>query len=145
MSPDIAAAREGRTIDFNEVVAFSRQQAMANRNGNLLIEGVGGLMVPLDADHTVLDWITTLKVPSLVIAGSYLGTISHTLTTLHVLTSRNLDIAGVVVSESAVRGAPLDETVASIARFVDVPVIALPRLAGPSAGDAAFAQIASLL
>jgi dethiobiotin synthetase len=145
MSPDIAAAREGRAIDFNEVVAFSRQQVMANRNGNLLIEGIGGIMVPLDADHTVLDWITTLKIPSLVVTGSYLGTISHTLTALHVLSARNLDIAGVVVSESETSGAPLDETCASIARFLDRPeVIALPRLAGGTTDHPAFARIASL-
>jgi dethiobiotin synthetase len=144
VSPDLAAQREGRAIDFNAVVAFSRQQAMANRNGTLLIEGIGGIMVPLDADHTVLDWITTLKIPSLVIAGSYLGTISHTLTALHVLTSRNLELAGVVVSESEVSGAPLEETAASIARFVDVPVIALPRLVEGGAGHPAFARIVAL-
>jgi dethiobiotin synthetase len=145
ISPDIAAAREGRAIDFNEVVAFSRQQVMANRNGNLLIEGIGGIMVPLDADHTVLDWITTLKIPSLVVVGSYLGTISHTLTALHVLSARNLDIAGVVVSESETSGAPLDETCASIARFLDRPeVIALPRLTEGAMEHPAFARIAAL-
>ncbi len=62
-------------------------------------------MVPLDDTHTVLDWMTALRIPVLLVAGSYLGTISHTLTALHVLAQRNLDIAAVVVSESEVGGA----------------------------------------
>ena len=69
-------------------------------------------MVPLDESHTVLDWMSALRIPVLLVAGSYLGTISHTLTALHVLAHRNLDIAAVVVSESSAPGAPLDETVA---------------------------------
>ena len=81
---------------------------MLSAPGVIFIEGVGGIMVPLDQTHTVLDWMSALRVPVLVVAGSYLGTISHTLTALHVLAQRNLDIAGVVVSESAVPGASLD-------------------------------------
>jgi dethiobiotin synthetase len=84
--------------------------------------------VPLDQTHTVLDWISALRIPVLVVAGSYLGTISHTLSALHVLAQRNLDIAGVVVSESTVPGASLDQTVAAIARFaVAIDVVGLPR------------------
>ena len=106
MSPDIAAAREGRAIDFNEVVAFSRQQAMANRNGNLLIEGIGGIMVPLDADHTVLDWITTLKrFPVLWWSEISRHHQPHAHGAACNQPRANLDIAGVVVSESEQRAA----------------------------------------
>ena len=73
--------------------------------------------------------MSALRIPVLLVAGSYLGTISHTLTALHVLAQRNLDIAGVVVSESAAPGASLDDTVATIARFaVPIDVIGVPRL-----------------
>ena len=44
----------------------------------LLIEGIGGIMVPLDARHTVLDWMNALDLPLLLVAGSYLGSLSHT-------------------------------------------------------------------
>jgi dethiobiotin synthetase len=126
-SPDLAAKAEGRSIDFGKLVEFSR--AAAYSRGTSLIEGVGGIMVPLDQTHTVLDWMSALRIPVLLVAGSYLGTISHTLTALHVLAQRNLDIAGVVISESAAPGASLDETVATIARFaVPIDVIGLPRL-----------------
>ena len=56
LSPDLAAQKEDRQIDFDALVAFSRQ-AIKAAPGVLLIEGVGGVMVPLDDRHTVLDWI----------------------------------------------------------------------------------------
>jgi dethiobiotin synthetase len=127
LSPDLAAAREGRALDFKAVVEFSRRAAAGR--GLVLIEGIGGIMVPLDQTHTVLDWMSALRIPVLLVAGSYLGTISHTLTALHVLAQRNLDIAGVVVSESAAPGASLEDTVATIARFAaPIEVVGLPRV-----------------
>jgi dethiobiotin synthetase len=127
LSPDLAAQHEGRVLNFSELVHFTRDVLSAP--GTIFIEGVGGIMVPLDQIHTVLDWMSAVRVPVLVVAGSYLGTISHTLTALHVLAHRNIDIAGVVVSESAAPGASLEQTVAAIARFaVSIDVIGLPRL-----------------
>jgi dethiobiotin synthetase len=127
LSPDLAARAEGRAIDFNALVEFSRDAAYGR--GTVFIEGVGGVMVPLDRTHTVLDWMSALRIPVLLVAGSYLGTISHTLTALHVMAQRNLDIAGVVVSESMAPGANLDDTVATIARFaVPIDVIGVPRM-----------------
>ena len=127
LSPDLAARAESRSIDFGALVEFSR--GVVYDRGTILIEGVGGIMVPLDMTHTVLDWMSAIRIPVLLVAGSHLGTISHTLTALHVLAQRNLDIAGVVVSESTAPGASLDDTVATIARFaVPIEVIGVPRL-----------------
>jgi dethiobiotin synthetase len=145
LSPDMAARREGRAIDFAAVTEFCRA-AMAARRGHLFIEGIGGIMVPLDTRHTVLDLITQLRLPLLLVAGTYVGTISHTLTALQILTRRNLDVTAVIVSESQGSAAPLDETVATIARFSDsIDVIGIPRLADAAASHPAFAAIARLL
>jgi dethiobiotin synthetase len=144
LSPDIAARREGRTLDFDAVVEFSRR-AIDGQSGMALIEGVGGIMVPLDDRHTVLDWMVELRVPVVLVAGSYLGSISHTLTCLDVLQRRELRVPVVVVSETSGSAVPLDETVASISRFAaPVPVIGLPRLAS-RALHPAFGEIAKLL
>jgi dethiobiotin synthetase len=144
LAPDMAAAAEGRALNFEAIVAFSRQAAAGD--GLVFIEGVGGIMVPLDATHTVLDWMSALRVPVLLVAGSYLGTISHTLTALHVLAQRNLDIAAVVVSESQAPGAGLDDTVGTIARFADaIDVIGIPRLISDAGSHPAIARIAALL
>ena len=124
LSPDMAAARGGARIDLAEVVRFCRAL------GEVLVEGIGGVMTPLNDRDTVLDWIAMLGCPALLVAGSYLGTLSHTLTAIAAMRARRTAPLAIVVSES--EDAPsLDETVASLARHVDEPIIALPRIAGP--------------
>jgi dethiobiotin synthetase len=145
LSPYMAARCEGRTIAFLEVVEFCRR-AMAARRGVLLIEGIGGVMVPFDDRHTVLDLMSMLRIPIVLVAGSYVGTISHILTALEVLARRNLDIAGVVVSESEASAASLEDTVATVQQFADtLDVIGIPRLPPNTPDYPAFAQIAGLI
>jgi dethiobiotin synthetase len=145
LSPDLAAAREGRTIDFDELIAFSRR-AVDGTNGLLFIEGVGGIMVPIDSRRTVLDWMAALNIPLLLVVGGYLGTISHTLTALGVLAQRGLKLAAVVVCESERNPVEIGDTVASIARFTDgVEVVGLPRLPAGIVDHPAFARIAAQL
>jgi len=145
LAPDLAAAREGRSIDFETLIAFSSLAIKAS-TGILFIEGVGGIMVPLNGNRTVLDWMAALNIPLLLVVGGYLGAISHTLTALDVLAQRKLKIAAIVVSESERGTVELDDTVASITRFSnDVGVIGLPRLPGGLNEHPAFAQIAALL
>ncbi len=145
LSPDLAAAREGRPLDFEALVAFSRKAADATK-GMLFIEGVGGIMAPLDGHHTVLDWMAALQAPLVLVVGSYLGTISHTLTALDVLSGRKLKIAAIVVSETDRSAVALDDTVSSISRFsADVDVIGLPRSPGGLSDHPAFAEIAKRL
>jgi dethiobiotin synthetase len=139
LSPDMAAAREGREIDLAAVVGFCRE-AMAKAE-LLLIEGVGGAMVPINAQATVRDWISALDIPVILVAGTYLGTISHTLTTAEALAARDISIKAVVLSESQDSPVPPAETAAAIGRFLAAPVFILPR------GDsgAAFADLAAWL
>lgn len=125
LSPDMAAARERRSIPFDALVATCR--AADAQSDVTLIEGIGGVMVPLDERHTVLDWITALGAPALLVVGSYLGTLSHTLTAAAALRQRGVALLGVVVSESELQPAPAEETAAVIARFVAAPVVVLPR------------------
>jgi dethiobiotin synthetase len=145
LSPDLAARAEGRTLDFNALVRFS-DQALAQTRDFLFIEGVGGVMVPLDDRHTVLDWMSALRIPLLLVGGSYLGAISHALTALHVVAGRKLEIAAVAVSESEPPGAALDDTVATIARFAaPIEVIGVPRLAPGTGPHPAIARLAQLI
>ena len=145
LSPDMAARLEGREIVFDEVVAFTRR-AMAERRGMLLIEGIGGVMVPLDDRRTVLDWMSLLRIPIVLVAGSYVGTLSHTLTALEVVARRNIDIAAVVVNESENSAASLSDTIATLRQFVGgIDIVGLPRLAVDAADHSAFADLARLL
>jgi len=133
LSPDMAAAREGRTVPFDDLVRFCRER-VAGHDGDTLIEGVGGVMVPLDETRTVLDWVAALELPALLVVGSYLGTLSHTLTALQALRVRGCAVAGVVVSESEDQPVPLSETIATLRRFEPgIPIGSLPRVPAESA------------
>lgn len=145
LSPDLAAAREGRRIDFDELVEFTRA-AINAATGPLFIEGVGGIMVPLDGRRTVLDWMSELNIPLLLVVGGYLGTISHTLTALDVLAQRKLAVAAIVVCENRRDTVELHDTVASISRFAgSIGVVGLPRLPAGINHHPAIARIAALL
>lgn len=142
LSPDMAAEKEGRSLDFNALVGFS-QSALASGNDAVLIEGVGGIMVPLDRSHTVLDWMKALDIPVLLVAGSYLGSISHTLSAAAVLRQHDIKLAMIAVSESEGSGVDLDETGGTISRFVrNVGIVALPRKVNASDTEAALGFIA---
>jgi dethiobiotin synthetase len=143
LSPNMAARAEGRSVDVDALVAFCRQAiAHAAADGAaIVIEGVGGLMVPLDERRTVLDWLARLRIPALLVTGSYLGAISHTLTCLEVLRGRGLPVAAVVVNESegGVALAATAETIAAFARPTEV--LALPRAAGGAERAALYERV----
>jgi dethiobiotin synthetase len=140
LSPDMAARRENRSIEFDALVTFSRN-AIAGAKDLLLIEGIGGVMVPLTETHTVLDWIAALNIPLVLVAGSYLGSLSHTLTCLDVLARRGLAVKAVVVNETPGSAVSIDGTVETISNFSGtIPVIGMQRMPNMSAG--AFGRIA---
>lgn len=142
LSPDMAAAKEKRAIDFDALVAFS-QSAMASSSDFTLIEGVGGIMVPLDRTHTVLDWIKALNIPVLLVAGSYLGAVSHTLSAVAVLRQNGCSLETIVVSETAGSGVGLDDTAGTISRFArNVGIVAVPRAINTSTNESPFGLIA---
>src|SRR5690606_14405184 len=118
-------------IDWSALLAYCRRaidRARSERDAVTLIEGIGGVMVPLDAKHTVLDWIAELRIPALLVAGSYLGTLSHTLTAAGMLAARGCALAGVVVVESPAQPVTPDETAATLRRFLaPAPIIVVPR------------------
>jgi dethiobiotin synthetase len=146
LSPDMAAAREHRKVPFAALVAHTQAAIHDAVDGLLFIEGVGGIMVPLDERYTVLNWMSTVKLPVILVAGSYLGTISHTLSALDVLHRRSLLVGAVVISETAGSPVPLAETVSAIARFANpVKVLGISRTAGPDPDPAAFGELAAAL
>jgi|SRR5579859_2814166 len=131
LSPDMAAAREGRAVPFDDLIRFCRA-TLDGPADVALVEGVGGIMAPIDERHTVLDWVAALEVPALLLAGTYLGTISHTLTALATLGTRGVPVAALILSESPDNPVPPAETAAAIARFAPgLPILHVPRLAGP--------------
>ncbi len=131
LSPDMAARREGRSIDFEELISFCEEGRKGDHDVTV-IEGVGGLMVPLDDQHLVRDWMVRLNQTApleiVVVVGAYLGTVSHSLTTLSALREVELAPKVVVVSERDPGPVSLDETMETIARFApEVNFLGMPQ------------------
>lgn len=144
LSPDMAARAENKAIDLQAVVDFCRV-AIAGNDGALLIEGIGGIMVPLDARHTVLDLMRLLNLPLILVAGSYLGTLSHVLSAQDVILRHALDLRAIIVSETEGAPVPLDATLATLANFAKAPLLGLRRQVPARQNDAVFQNLAELI
>lgn len=96
-SPHIAARAESKKIDIDTIIAaYEKIQSSSKR---LVIEGAGGVMVPLNEHHFVIDLIEALQAKVILVSKNYLGSINHSLLTASVCRSRNLDILGWVFND----------------------------------------------
>ncbi|WP_426012089.1 dethiobiotin synthase [Caulobacter sp. DWR2-3-1b2] len=134
LSPNIAARLEGQTLILDDMVIDALNRAAEVRDGLLLVEGAGGVMSPLTDHETNLDMISALGAPVLLVAGSYLGTISHVLTALVALGGAGARVAAVVMSESP--DAPdLSQTARALTPFLGAtPLFLAPRAESWDAG-----------
>lgn len=96
VSPHLAAELAGRRLDPAELLAAARS-AGAQADA-LVVEGVGGVLVPLTPDYAVRDFARDLGLAVIVAARPGLGTINHTLLTLEALGAVGLDVTGVVLT-----------------------------------------------
>lgn len=96
LAPSVAASLEGLRIDPRRIHnAFHR---LAGRHDFMIVEGAGGIMVPLAPGYSFLDLAQELGLPVLVVARPSLGTINHSLLTVNALKERGLTIAGIVIN-----------------------------------------------
>lgn len=124
LSPHYAAALSGTRVNRELLVATAR--AAAADADALVCEGVGGLLVPLADDYSVLDLAQTLGLPLLVVARTGLGTINHTLLTVAAARAAGLDVAAVVMTPWA-DPEPIEESNrATVERLAGVTVCGLP-------------------
>ncbi len=89
MSPHAAAKIDNVTIDLAEII-------MPKTNNNLIIEGAGGLMVPLNDKDLIIDLIKKLNVEVILVTQNYLGSINHTLLSLESLKARKIKVKGII-------------------------------------------------
>ncbi|TDE29272.1 dethiobiotin synthase [Flavobacterium ranwuense] len=95
MSPHAAAAIDGVTINLDSI-------KVPSTSNNLIIEGAGGLMVPLNDDSLVIDLIEKLKAEVILVSRNYLGSINHTLLSVEALQNRNIPIKGIIFNGNPV-------------------------------------------
>ena len=97
LAPGVAAAQEGMPVDLGRVAASLRE--LAGRYDYFVVEGAGGLYVPLiDTSFLVLDLIRWLRLPLLVVARAGLGTINHTALTVMAARQAGIEVAGIILN-----------------------------------------------
>lgn len=121
LSPHLSAQYCGTEIDMGSLLRPIKARANSR---SWIVEGAGGVLVPLNARRFMIDLIAGLGLPALIVAGSQLGTINHTLLTLTALRSRLIPAAGIVLT-----GQPNTDNRRSIETYGNVPVLGeIPRL-----------------
>jgi dethiobiotin synthase len=139
-SPHLAARIEGRPVDLDTICRCA--ETLLARHDAVIVEGAGGVMVPLNESRTMLDLMAALALPVLVVAANVLGTINHTLLTLSALRAAKLECLGIVFNQPDEPAAD-DEFIRrdnpeTIARFGEAAVLGkIPHVGGLAAGSAA--------
>ena len=110
IAPAVAAMKEDRQIDFDFLA--DHIQRLSSECELLIVEGAGGLLVPLDEARTFADLAQHLEMTVLLVVASRLGCINHAALTLEVFRHRGLDVLGYVLNEG-LGGEPSDESRAS--------------------------------
>jgi dethiobiotin synthetase len=134
LAPAVAAERAREPLEWGAIDAAIEK--MAGDAEVMIVEGVGGVMVPMDSKNTFLDVAAWLKLPAIVVARPGLGTINHTLLTCMALRSRKVRVAGVVINRYPPETPPMAEETnpRAIEKWGKVPVLCLvPEVAGPMA------------
>jgi dethiobiotin synthetase len=123
LAPSVAAALEGKKIQVSRIMHAYR--TLLRRHDFMIIEGAGGIMVPLARNYLYLDLARSIGLPVVVVARPGLGTINHTLLTVAALGERGISIAGVVINYSDDRKPGLAEETSpgAIEKISRVPVL----------------------
>ena len=129
LAPLVAARAEGRQIELEPILERTRE--LEREHEILLVEGAGGLLVPLSDDLDVAGLAAVLALPLLIVARAGLGTVNHTLLTIEAARARGLEVAGVVLNGDGDEST--DDNPALIEARSGARVLArIPRLADPA-------------
>jgi dethiobiotin synthetase len=111
LSPHASAALDGVQIKLSDFT-------LPHTSNHLVVEGAGGLMVPLNEHDVLLDLIQQLQIPVILVSRNYLGSINHTLLSFDALKQRNIPIAGIVFN-----GEPNPASESFIENYTQLPVL----------------------
>lgn len=126
LAPAVAAQQSGKTLRYEEILGGCRE-AMAG-GGVGVVEGIGGLRVPLADGREVLDLVADLGVPALVVSRSGLGTLNQTALTVNALERRDVPVHGVILNQYAGEGLAERTNPPVIESMTDCPVWTLPPI-----------------
>ncbi|KAF4533742.1 hypothetical protein B566_EDAN005792 [Ephemera danica] len=129
VAPHLAAAEEGRRIDFAPILTACASARA--RVGLLIVEGVGGFRVPLDVDRDSADLAVALGLPVILVVGLRLGCINHALLSAEAIVARGLTLAGWVANTLEPNMARIGQNIETLRARLPAPLLgALPWVPG---------------
>ena len=124
VAPHIAAKLENKKLNSQLVVKKTKSIITKKLlTSHILIEGVGGLMVPLNEKETYLDLLIQWNHPVIVVVGMKLGCLNHTLLTINILKEKNIPIVGFVANQIDPNMLSYDENLSYLVNNLDVPLL----------------------
>ena len=136
IAPHLAAQRAGVIVQFSRI-AVSYQELAAQADV-VIVEGAGGLLVPLNAQQDSADLVKELGLPIILVVGMRLGCLNHALLTVGVIAARGLVLAGWVANVVDADMASIEENVAALRQRISAPLLGVvPFMTQPDARAAA--------
>ncbi|MBN2145652.1 MAG: dethiobiotin synthase [Candidatus Aureabacteria bacterium] len=122
-APVISAELEGKPVQLNKI--RQAYKSLCEHYESIVVEGIGGIMVPLTENYLVIDLVKEFNLPVIVVARAKLGTLNHTALTIRVLKDFGIKISGIVISHSSQMDLELgeDASIAVMERITGIPVI----------------------
>lgn len=124
LAPLMSARLSGKTIDLN--LAWKNYAILKKKYECMIVEGAGGLMMPIKKNFFVLDMIKHFELPVIVVARPYLGTINHTLLTIDKLRQHKVTLAGIILSCSQNTTLAEQTNPSLIEELTGLPVLDVP-------------------
>ncbi|NOY65153.1 MAG: dethiobiotin synthase [Nitrospirae bacterium] len=122
VAPLVASEIEGVYISPEKILEVYK--SLTRKFDFVVVEGVGGLMVPIRDDLFVVDLVSYMGIPLIIVSVNKLGTINHTFLTVDAARSKGVDIKGLIVNEiRQSNDVSVDSNISVIKRLIDVPVV----------------------
>ena len=124
-APLLCVEIEKRPINYEEIV--NAYNYLCENTDVVLVEGIGGAMVPIDHEHTVLDLAAAFSLPTVIVARPNLGTINHSLLTIEAVRNAGIPVAGLVINGYKALDADIVEETAPdiICQFADTNLLSI--------------------
>ena len=132
LAPRVAAERTGETLAYEPLLEACDRELERHDVG--IVEGIGGLRVPLAEDREVIDLVSDLSCPVILVARAALGTLNHTALSLEALERRGVEVLTVVFDEYTGETVAERTNPAELERMTDVSVTTIPPLAVDDSG-----------
>ncbi|WP_363465249.1 dethiobiotin synthase [Halogeometricum borinquense] len=142
LAPEVAADVAGVELEYESIREETAEHLATHEIG--VLEGIGGLRVPLADGREVIDLVSDLGIPAVVVARSGLGTLNHTALSVSALRNRGIDVPAVVLNEYEGESLAARTNPDVLAEMTDCPVVTLPPLSvedGSSVVDGVHAHV----